>query len=384
MLGQRGRAGLDRPGPGALGRQIDLLPAQRLQLGHRPLRNDSVVAAQELARHGQAVNPVQTGRLAHKPVLGHAHPADQDRAPIRRNEALRSIKLETIIPTYEGVAIKHRRLHHARARRHRQIPGVVAHPVRPGLLANTLRAARHVLAAIQFDAVGALPHVTQFLGAGHGSLELPRQPVVRAVYQHHAHVLARASAQQHVQAAVLVPDLGVAYVAAAVVGVVAVAKEDLLGAHVKAVGRLDQDLVGLATLVDEVVVARLFDVAGVVKAQQIAAVRGRAGHHQGATRVRAVCVVGAVLGDRHAVVLPVDQVAAGVVAPAARRVGLGPSGAPLVEHVVEAAKVAQAVGVVQPACGGRHQVKAHSPGIGGHGRVLSVCGKAGALGAPAG
>ena len=330
------------------------------------------------------MNPVQAGRLAHKPVLGHAHPANQNRAAVRRDKALRRIKFETIIPAHEGIAVKHRRLNHARALRHRQVPRVVAHPVRPGLLANTLRTARHVLVAVQLDAVGALPHVAQFLGAGHGALKFPCQPIARAIYQHHAHVLACASAQQHVQTAVLAPDLGIAHVAAAVVGIVAVAEKDLLGPHVKAIGRLDQDLVGLATLVDKVVVARLLDVAGVVKAQQVAAVRGRTGHHQGAARVRAVCVVGAVLGNRRAVVLPVDQVTAGVVAPDARRVGLRPGGAPLVEHVVEAAKVAQAVGVVQPAGGGRHQVKAHSPGVGGHGRVLSVCRKAGALAAPAG
>jgi hypothetical protein len=150
--------------------------------------------------------------------------------------------------------------------------------------------------------------------------------VVAAVDEHFPAVVHRAGAEQHVVGAFLDPDLRVAHMTATPLRIVRVAQQGALGAHRHVVLAFHEDLVRTAPLVDEVVLAGLLDVAGVVQAQQVAAVRGGPGHHHGSARVGAVCVVGAVLGDRHAVVLPVDEVAAGVVPPPAGAWGSGQVG----------------------------------------------------------
>lgn len=146
-------------------------------------------------------------------------------------------------------------------------------------------------------------------------------------------------------------------------GVVGVSQQHVLLAQRKSSGcggvssGLDEDLRGAASRAYVVEVSRLLDVAGVVEAR--ATLEG-----SGAARIGARGLVGGVGRDGKAAAstLPVDEVVAPEVSPPTRRPLPGPVGTVLMEHVVGIAQLAEAVGVVEPA-GGRHEVKAHSPGI---------------------
>ena len=164
--------------------------------------------------------------------------------------------------------------------------------------------------------------------------------------------------------------------AGAVRGVIGVAQDDALGPERHAVVALDEDLRGTPAGADVVEVTGLLDVAGVVEAQGVPAVGRGAGHHHGAAGVGAGGLVGGVRLDDHAVVLPGHEVPAGEMPPAAGCVRRGPCGAVLMEHMVGAPQLAQAVGVVEPARGG-HEMESHLPAAAIHRFLLNLIGCSG-------
>ena len=151
-------------------------------------------------------------------------------------------------------------------------------------------------------------------------------------------------------------------------GIVTGAKQDFLIREGNAVLACDHDLVGVATGVD--VVALVLHVAGVVEAQEVAAIGRTASYHQGGARIHAVGVLGN--GGRKGLpqILPVHQVTTGKVAPALLAGGW-PVGGCLVEDMIGAVELTQTVGVVEPPLAWC-QVEVGCPALvrGGHGSPL--------------
>ena len=258
------------------------------------------------------------------------------------------------------------------------------------LLGHTLRTHEQELLVLELRDARALPHVAERTVADVGgrSRHLPLDAVVGGVQQRAAVALDGAAAQQHPPFAVFLPHLGVAHVVGGVRRVLVVAQHGTLLAEgdvalVAVIGANDQGLVGLAPLEVVVVTRRLATwhelVTSVVEPQLVAV-------HDAGARVRAV-LIGLHAGhDGAAVPIPGEQIWAGPVSPA--MTGLArPTGLILVEDVIDALEVAQAVGVGDVA-GGHLQVIAQTPVVAlgeldehGHGQPSFCCGRNGVHGA---
>ena len=166
-------------------------------------------------------------------------------------------------------------------------------------------------------------------------LHLPGDAIHAAIEQHGTSVAPHAGTQQHVPHALLLPHLGVAHVAAAVGGVAVIPQHQALGPKTLPIAD-DDDLVGKATCPIVVVVALKQLVAGVIAPHHAVGRYGRAG-------VGAILVQVAAGHDGGAQPLPGAEVARGPVPPAMCRVG--PEPAVLVEEVVGAVQLAEAVGI---------------------------------------
>ena len=202
---------------------------------------------------------------------------------------------------------------------------------------------QHLL-AVQLKEVGALPHNAVFAAAGVQNGDVFPVETVGAVEQQGRAALCFALPDQHggIAAVRLLPDLGVAEIKAAeAFGQAGFVQHGILSQLDVVEAISDGDALGLH--IPGLAVRLLFPADAGVK-QQLAAVgqlRGRAGE-------TAVFVAGAVRGQGRGQIVPVQQVGADGMAPM--------HGAPyrlvgviLVEQVVLALVIREAVGVVHPA-----------------------------------
>ena len=174
-------------------------------------------------------------------------------------------------------------------------------------------------------------------------------PLVRGfVHQQLAAVVFGARAEHHIIPAVLRPHFRVAHMAGEVRRVVPVLQQQLVGRGRHPIAGDGERGVMAAPRRDIVVIARMLDVAGVIKVHRAVLDQRRARVHP----VDIPRLVGVQHGRQ---LLPVQQVSAAVMSPVfdpAR----GVERAVLVKHMVPFPAAAQPVGVVEPA-DRRHQVE---------------------------
>ena len=294
----------------------------------------------DLPRHRQAVLPAQRRGGVGVVGVGDAHPADQDAPPVRRPERLGRVKVKAHVPLGKAVqaALGQVAVHGKMAALVDVLAGI-------GPVGQPLGRQAEEALPVQLKIIGALPHVAKGRLLFQHGFQLPAQAVGAAVQQHPPRVAAAARPQHHAPALRRAPDLGVAHVAAAVGGIIAVGQKQPLWAHGAAVRRLDAEGVALPPGGDIIIITGVLDIAGVVQPQR-AAVRRRAA---GVYAVRVPRMVGR---QRHAGKGPVQKIGAFVMAPAFGAAAVRRQGAVLKIDVVPPAEPAQAVGIVQPAARG--------------------------------
>ena len=277
--------------------------------------------------------------------LGHAHPADHHAPALGVHRGLRRVEVVAVVDGLGrrgrlevaglGIEVGHRpdgRVDHA------------------GLLVHG-RGDEDV-APVDLKDVGALAHPA-IGGVEEGPVhELPVVEVLAAVEENLALFAIDVAAQDQVPGVLTAPDLGVARVRAVADRGVRDGWDDhaLLGEVVEgvAVGGHDVQLGGRQLALD-----RLVDVVGVglvvvdtrIEEVQLAILLDRAAGEA------AVLVLGLGREERDVVLLPAHEILAGHMAPADGAPG-GRIGEMLVEEVVLALVVDEAVGVVHPAFGG--------------------------------
>ncbi|MNQ63708.1 hypothetical protein D3C85_781000 [compost metagenome] len=193
--------------------------------------------------------------------------------------------------------------------------------------------------------------------AGDGAHQRPGIKRVAAIEQHLTLVVQGACSQHHEPLLAVVPHLGVAHMAAVALGQIEHGAQLVETALTVGAG---QTLEGGAAAI------RVFDVAGVDEGQApLLVTHRRAG-------ITAVALIGLGGQERHRLVLPVQQIGRGDVAPALVAV-LAAERIPLVEEVVAPVVLDKAVGIVEQPHRGC-QVPAGPMGIG---RRLELSGQQG-------
>ena len=351
-------------GDGAIPRL--LLAAQGVELLGRVLLDAAaLLAVAQHARGGEGTAPGGGGVVIGADVVlvvREAHPTDEDGAALLVHERLAGVVVEAVVPVDELMLVDggarrlgvHALVVEVQDVDDAAVDGEIARGVHVlgghalgvvGIVGagHALRAGGEELAAVEDDAVGALPHVAErlCLEVGDRTGHLPLVAVQGVVHHDGAAGIGQgARAEEHVELAVLLPDLGVAHVAAAVRGIAGVVEHDLLGAEVDAVVGLHERLVGEAARGGAVTVA-VAHVARVVEPELVLVLVD-----EGATGIGAVAVAGSVGHHVAAEEDPVHQVAAREVAPAMRAVEVTRvRGGVLAEEVIRALELAEAVGV---------------------------------------
>ena len=182
--------------------------------------------------------------------------------------------------------------------------------------------------------------------------------IIRLIEQDAAFVRFCSGAQNHMVFAILFPDLGVADMAAAEIGIVRIGEEDFLFTHGMAVLRGYVDDIGASAGGGVVVVPVLQHITGVKNFQGVAADNGAAG-------IGAVLIRRHIRADNHAGVSPVYQIGTFKMAPAAVTAAFGIEGGVLEVNMVFVIKIRKTVRVVHPALRGL-QMQFLTIGIGVH------------------
>ena len=169
------------------------------------------------------------------------------------------------------------------------------------------------------------------------------------------------------------PHLGIAHVQAAVVGIVVVPKEDLLGPKAHAIGGGAGYLVRLTSLHHVTPIhgavggSRFDDVAGIVSPQHVASIGRGAALNNGATGIDAVFVFVHAWLYGNALIAPPNEVVRSKLPPSLL-VGMRPGVVVLIEEAIGSSELAESVGVVEPMLR-RPKVEAYVPSVMGHGRI---------------
>ena len=299
-------------------------------------------------------------------VVEGAHPADRDRAASLIREDLGCVEVKAMVPLGEVVERDGVDVDDLLVRGKREVPRLPEILPTIALGGKPLGADCQKLPVSHAYDVGTLPHVAKdqvchrrVLGQN-GATQPPALAFVVGVVDEHTAKVASSigivcverpplsGAQQHVQAAVLFPDLRVAHMQGTACGVIRISEKCLLGREVQAVLARGHDLVGLSPPVHALVVEGVDDVSRVEHAHEVTAVRRAALVHPGAAREDAAAVELDVRRECHPQILPADEVVAHHMTPVLELVRR-PVGSVLVVGVIASAKLAEAVGVVEPA-----------------------------------
>ncbi|MNS55108.1 hypothetical protein D3C72_879340 [compost metagenome] len=337
--------------------EAGLLPLQCRELRHRPLA-EPVVLPEQLPRAAHLMDPaIGDGGLAHLVLLRQPQPAEQQATALAVQGALRGIKLEAPVQLVEGPVLELLAV---------EIPRQPAALIEVAVIlphrGNPLGAADQHMLIPQGEEVRALPHIakvpeTTAPAAGDGAHQRPGIKRVAAIEQHLTLVVQGARSQHHQPLLAVVPHLGVAHMAAVALGQIEHGAQLVETALTVGAG---QTLEGGAAAI------RVFDVAGVDEGQAPLLVAHRR------PRIAAVTLIDLGGQERHRLVLPVQQIGRGDVAPALVAV-LAAERIPLVEEVVAPVVLDKAVGVVEQPHRGC-QVPAGPMGIG---RRLELSGQQG-------
>ena len=270
----------------------------------------------------------------------HIHPAEQHAAPIGRGERLRRIEIVPGVQLAERLAGGECLPWLPVAQ---QVAALETVTVMVAVGGQPLRRKHQQVAFAQREEVRAFPHISFSGGlrARQHALECPGTQIVRAVKANLAQ-LVFLGADHHPPLAVLLPDFGIAKVLDTLwrqqhramfdeVHAVAAGGQALNFAHLVVIARFAQP-----------------DVAGVDQRQHAAIVYRAAGE-------TAVFIELIARRQRDRLMLPVDQIVAGGMAPV-HRPPVRIKRVVLIKRVVHAVDADQAVGIVNPA-GLRRQVK---------------------------